>query len=382
MDLIEIPAGRLHLRPWQSYDAPAVLAACQDPEISRWTTVPSPYTQTDAEQWCGPVTDAGWDSGTAATFAVLDSTTGGLLGSVGLGSITEREAEVGWWATYDARGAGVTTQAVAAVCRWGFAGLGLDRIAWRAEVGNWPSRAVAEKCGFTVEGRRRRELPHRGGFVDAWTGSLLATDEVVDRRVLPARLGLTDGVVGLRRWRSTDAADVQRACDDPLTARWLPVPSPYSLTDAVSYVEALTPGLWSDGSSAELAVTDAVTGELLGAAGLKLGGRQALGFGEIGYWTAPWARGRGVAGWASVLLARWGLEGLGLSRVELYADVQNLASQRAAQKAGFVREGIARQSRRDRDGTAQDMVLFSCLREDLPTAVQAGPEGFRTGRFT
>lgn len=369
MDLIEIPAGRLHLRPWQAYDAPSVLVACQDPEISRWTTVPWPYTQTDAESWCGPVTDGLWESGTAAPFAVLDSTTGALLGSVGLGSISEREAEVGWWAVRDARDAGVTTQAVGAVCRWGFAALGLDRIRWRAEVGNWPSRAVAEKCGFTVEGVRRRELPHRGGLVDAWTATLLATDELVDRRVLPARLDLSDGVVSLRRWRSSDAMAVQRACDDPLTARWLPVPSPYLLEDAAFYVDRLTPALWSDGSSVELAVTDAVTGDLLGAAGLKLGGRRALGFGEIGYWTAPWGRGRGVAGRATELLTRWGLEELGLSRVELLADVQNHASQRAAEKAGFVREGVARQSRRDRDGAAQDMVLFSCLRDDLPAAV-------------
>lgn len=180
---------------------------------------------------------------------------------------------------------------------------------------------------------------------------------------LPDEPGLTDGVVSLRRWRPTDAADVARACDDPLTARWLPLSCPYTLIDGAFYVEVLTPQLWADGEAAEQAVADAVTGELLGACGLKLRQR-SLGVGEVGYWTAPWARGRGVASRAARLVATWGLSELGLSRVELYAEVGNEASQRAALRAGFVREGVARAARRDRYGVAQDMVLLSRTADD------------------
>ena len=358
MEPVEIPAGRLHLRPFLPYDAPALLAVCQDREISRWTTVPWPYTDKDAQDWCGPVTDGMWASGTGAPFAVLDSTTGDLLGACGLHRLTAVDAEIGYWTAAAARGSGVTSQAVAALCRWGFGALGLQRVVWRAAVGNWASRSVAEKCGFVVEGRTRRELPSGQDLVDAWVGTLLADDEPVDRRALPAAPVLTDGVVTLRRWRAQDAPAVHRACDDPLTARWLPVPSPYALADARSYVEQLTPGWWADGSSAELAVVDATDGRLLGAAGLKLRDR-GLGVGEIGYWTAPWARGRGVAGRAAALLAAWGLGELGLSRVGLLADVGNTASVRAAERGGFVREGVARQARRDRHGVAHDMVQLS-----------------------
>ena len=147
----------------------------------------------------------------------------------------------------------------------------------------------------------------------------------------------------------------------PLSGALAASPSPYTLADAESYIDDYIAGAWAEGSAAELAVTDAVTGELLGAIGLKLQNRR-LGYGEVGYWTAPWARGGGVAGRGALLSARWGLDVLGLDRVELLADAENEPSQRAADKAGFVREGIARRSRRNRDGTARDMVLFSLVR--------------------
>jgi RimJ/RimL family protein N-acetyltransferase len=164
--------------------------------------------------------------------------------------------------------------------------------------------------------------------------------------------------VTLRRWRVEDAPDIARACDDPVTARWLPVPSPYTLEDGIGYVEQFTAPGWADGRTADVAVTDAETGEVLGAVGIKLPMR-SQGVGEVGYWTAPWARDRGVASRAARLIAGWGLSELGLSRVELLAEVGNDASQRVAEKAGFVREGVLRAARRDREGTPRDFVCFS-----------------------
>jgi RimJ/RimL family protein N-acetyltransferase len=72
-----------------------------------------------------------------------------------------------------ARGRGVMTQAVQAVCRWAFEACQRERIEWYAEVGNEGSRRVAEKAGFTVEGVLRSRLVHHDGRVDAWIGSLL-----------------------------------------------------------------------------------------------------------------------------------------------------------------------------------------------------------------
>ncbi|MGH3450260.1 MAG: GNAT family N-acetyltransferase, partial [Haloechinothrix sp.] len=51
MEPVELSDGDLLLRPWQPQDAEAVYRACRDPEIQRWTTVPSPYLREHAEHF-------------------------------------------------------------------------------------------------------------------------------------------------------------------------------------------------------------------------------------------------------------------------------------------------------------------------------------------
>ena len=51
MELPTLRDGEFVLRPKRPDDADALTAACQDPEISRWTLVPSPYTRADANRF-------------------------------------------------------------------------------------------------------------------------------------------------------------------------------------------------------------------------------------------------------------------------------------------------------------------------------------------
>jgi RimJ/RimL family protein N-acetyltransferase len=182
LEPVEISAGALHLRPWRPADADAVYQACQDAEIQRWTRVPSPYTRADADEFVRRTAPAGWARGTSATFAVVDATTGGLLAAVGLDRLSDDHlsgggnAEIGFWCAAEHRGKGVTTRAVGTVARWAFGALGVQRLGWYAEVGNWPSRRVAEKSGFTIEGTLRRWATVRGRRVDCWVGSRLPED--------------------------------------------------------------------------------------------------------------------------------------------------------------------------------------------------------------
>ena len=179
---IEITTGRLVLRPPVAADIPALFQACQDPENQRWTTIPSPYAYSDAEDFVGKRVPAGYENGTDAVFAIFEATGGDLVGTVGLHRITPLEnpsgrmGEIGYLTAPDKRGKGYMTEAVRAVSRYAFEALGFVRIEWYAWEGNRASRRVIEKAGYTFEGTLRGRFVVHGRRVDAWVGGLLATD--------------------------------------------------------------------------------------------------------------------------------------------------------------------------------------------------------------
>jgi RimJ/RimL family protein N-acetyltransferase len=173
MEPVTLRDDTLVLRPHSAEDIDAITAACQDPEISKWTTIPWPYSRADAEKFVDEIVPHGWSEGTAAIWLVTAARDGKLLGSLGLHDITDGMAEVGYWTAAHARGRGITTRALWLACGWALADLGLARIEWQAYVENAASRRVAEKVGFHVEGLIRQRLVQRGVRRDGYIGSLL-----------------------------------------------------------------------------------------------------------------------------------------------------------------------------------------------------------------
>jgi RimJ/RimL family protein N-acetyltransferase len=175
-----LTTARLRLRPFGGSDAGAVHEACQDPDIQRWTTVPSPYTRQDAETFVTETAPRGWADGTLLNFGAFRRDDGALVSSIGLRSGGLRHgdgiAEIGYWTAGDQRRRGFTAEAVRAVCRWGFESLPIHRIEWLAMVGNEGSWAVAHRSGFCFEGTLRSRFVHRGELFDAWLGALLPDD--------------------------------------------------------------------------------------------------------------------------------------------------------------------------------------------------------------
>ena len=97
------------LRPWRDKDIPAIVAACNDPEIVRWTTVPTPYSAEDARAWLERCKTA-WSEG-AAPLAVVDRASGEIAAAITLwlhGSV----GELGYWAAPAFRGRGYVPRAV------------------------------------------------------------------------------------------------------------------------------------------------------------------------------------------------------------------------------------------------------------------------------
>jgi RimJ/RimL family protein N-acetyltransferase len=170
-------------------------------------------------------------------------------------------------------------------------------------------------------------------------------------------------VIRLRRYTEADVDDVSAACADPLTQRFLTeLPSPYTRDDARWWIQTGAPAQWAAGGAVH-AVADPGTDRVLGAVGLH---RYGYGYvGQVGYWVAPWARGRGVATAATRTLARWAFDH-GIQRLELQTHIENLASQRVALAAGFQREGVRRGGARRRDGTPADRIVWARLDGDPP----------------
>lgn len=183
---------------------------------------------------------------------------------------------------------------------------------------------------------------------------------------LPARRPLTDGVVLLREPVETDIDAIALAASTPDVAHFTTVPSPYSRADGEGFVARVRPW-WAAGTDAVWAVCDVRSPELLlGMVGLHDIDRTGDpgGAAELGYWLAPEGRGRGLMTRAARLVCTWGIDELGLTRIDWVALLGNEPSRRVAESVGFRVEGVARRGRARR-GERVDHWTGGLLAEDL-----------------
>ncbi|HEX6696896.1 MAG TPA: GNAT family N-acetyltransferase [Solirubrobacteraceae bacterium] len=166
--------------------------------------------------------------------------------------------------------------------------------------------------------------------------------------------------VSLRPLGAEDLDEVGALFDDPDVMRFtrLPVPPPpgYARTWYERYEAGRVEGtreafaaLDDDGRFAGLALAVDIDRE----------GREV----ELGYITAPAARGRGVATGMLDELTRWAFDELGALRLTLIIDIENRASSRVAERCGYVLEGVMRSSYL-KDDVRIDAGLWSRLPTD------------------
>jgi RimJ/RimL family protein N-acetyltransferase len=184
---------------------------------------------------------------------------------------------------------------------------------------------------------------------------------------------LAAGSLLLRPWRDDDVDDVRAALEDPDIRLWNGTGTG-SRDEVVAMLARRRD--WSGGDHASWAVVAAATGVLLGSVSLHSIDPVQTGA-EIGYWTAPAARGRGVASRAVDAVCRWAFTALPVERIELYHAVENRASGRVAEKAGFVQEGRLRRSYLCGDGVKHDELLWSRLSDDPEPDAESLGNGFR-----
>ena len=165
--------GVLTMSPWTEADAPELAASIDgDEEITRWLDqIPQPYGVENALAYIRGTTGNERET----RFAVTGADGGRVLGSIGATWNESRDVvEIGYWLRADARGHGVTTDAVRLITAWALSA-GAARVQLRAAVGNDASRRVAEKAGFQLEGVLRSAYwnPRLGQRVDWAMYSLL-----------------------------------------------------------------------------------------------------------------------------------------------------------------------------------------------------------------
>ncbi|HEY0387047.1 MAG TPA: GNAT family N-acetyltransferase, partial [Gaiellales bacterium] len=169
---------------------------------------------------------------------------------------------------------------------------------------------------------------------------------------------LATGLVHLRLPRDDDADWIANACRDPEMRRWIPhMPTPYERSDAVAHIDR-SRLQWSSGGGAMFVIAGGDTG--VGLIELAMHEPEHA---SVGYWVAAPARRRGMATDALRLVSDWALVTLGVARISLTTDPDNVASQGVAARAGYEREGLLRAWQPTPDGR-RDSVMYSRTHRD------------------
>ncbi len=166
---------------------------------------------------------------------------------------------------------------------------------------------------------------------------------------------LSDGVVTLRPPDENDLAAIERGLQDADV-----IAAFGRATDTARGLLQLNTERWQRGDAATFTICDDAD-RCIGHVFVNLGADRR---GTVGYWLLPEARGRGCAARAVRLVSRWAYEELDVARLGLLAAASNRASQRVAELAGFVREGVLR-SYAEVDGGREDYVCYSLLPDEV-----------------
>lgn len=146
---------------------------------------------------------------------------------------------------------------------------------------------------------------------------------------------LSDGVVSLRRFNLDDVSEVTRACQDPEIVRWTAsIPIPYAKSDAEGWIGRHSE-LWNSGVTAPFAIVDVTDGNFFGSINVIVP-PDTIGRAALGYWVAKWGRSRGVATRALRIASNWAFDVLDPDELYLETLEGNVASERVAEKAGYV----------------------------------------------
>jgi ribosomal-protein-alanine N-acetyltransferase len=165
------------------------------------------------------------------------------------------------------------------------------------------------------------------------------------------------GLCRLRPLHGDDATALAAHANNPNIAANLRdrFPHPYTIEDArrfFAYVES---------TEGECVAAIEVAGEAAGAIGLQFRSDIERCSAELGYWLGEAHWGQGIMTAAIRAFTSWAMPKFALTRVYAEVFVENPASARALESAGFVRIGILRKAA-IKNGLYHDYVLYDLVR--------------------
>jgi len=169
------------------------------------------------------------------------------------------------------------------------------------------------------------------------------------------------GVCSIRIYEPGDALALWEAARESVAEvfPWLPwCHSDYSMEEAVEWTRTRA-ALAAEGREYTFAVLGS-DGRFLGGCGLNQVNRIHR-FCNLGYWVRTSATRGGVATAAVRCLAQYAFQNTDLIRLEIVCAAANVVSQRVAERAGAVREGVLRH-RLLLHGQPVDAVMYSLVR--------------------
>jgi len=171
---LKINSQRINLRTLRKSDAFSIYENAKDRDISRYTTLPSPYKLKHAEEFVRQ-THQNLRKKSAYELGIEDPQTEGIIGMISLMKINyeSKNAEVGFWLGKKYWGQGLTKEALHLILNFGFRKLKLRRIYARVMHPNVTSAKLLEKVGFKLEGRMRKSFFRNGRYYDELRYGLL-----------------------------------------------------------------------------------------------------------------------------------------------------------------------------------------------------------------
>lgn len=172
---------------------------------------------------------------------------------------------------------------------------------------------------------------------------------------------MENDVVKLRRVRPADAEPVYEAVRESIAeiSPWMYwCHLDYSLADSETW-SLCCADAWEKGEAYDFVIEDHSGRLVLGVCGLNHINNIDR-FANLGYWVRTSRTRQGIATAAVPLVTKFGFGELNLNRVEIVVATANLPSQRVAEKAGALREGVLRQRLTVRE-TVYDAVMFSLI---------------------